>query len=200
MKLSEYLNYLIEPLQFSWQNKETLIAISYIASFFYCAIDLVSSGMTQLASILIVNISFILAYFILTFSDLIVGIYANVFVNKQDFKSSKFLKKIFVISLGLIMIYLTNNLSQTFLTYNNYNNILLESLLHTIVIFFEGIKISLLIAFVIYEITSLREKFQLMGHNDIVAILDVFLIPFKKLQKFTSRKINNIIDESPKQN
>ena len=200
MKLSEYLNYLTEPLQFSWQNKETLIAISYIASFFYCAIDLVSSGMTQLASILIVNISFILVYFILTFSDLIVGIYANVFVNKQDFKASKFLKKIFVISLGLIMIYLTNNLSQTFLTYNNYNNILLEGLLHTIVIFFEGIKISLLIAFVIYEITSLREKFQLMGHNDIVAILDVFLIPFKKLQKFTSRKINNIIDESPKQN
>ena len=198
MKLSEYLNYLTEPLQFSWQNKETLITISYIASFFYCAIDLVSSGMTQLASILIVNISFILAYFILTFSDLIVGIYANVFVNKQDFKASKFLKKIFVISLGLIMIYLTNNLSQTFLTYNNYNNILLEGLLHTIVIFFEGIKISLLIAFVIYEITSLREKFQLMGHNDIVAILDVFLIPFKKLQKFTSRKINNIIDETPK--
>ena len=200
MKLSEYLNYLIEPLQFSWQNKETLIAISYIVSFFYCAIDLVSSGMTQLASILVVNISFILVYFILTFSDLIIGIYANVFVNKQDFKSAKFLKKIFVISLGLIMIYLTNNLSQTFLTYNNYNNILLEGLLHTIVIFFEGIKISLLIAFVIYEITSLREKFQLMGHNDIVAILDVFLIPFKKLQKFTSRKINNIIDESPKQN
>ena len=162
MKLSEYLNYLREPLQFSWQNKETLIAISYIASFFYCAIDLVSSGMTQLASILIVNISFILVYFILTFSDLIIGIYANVFVNKQDFKASKFLKKIFVISLGLIMIYLTNNLSQTFLTYNNYNNILLEGLLHTIVIFFEGIKISLLIAFVIYEITSLREKFQLM--------------------------------------
>ena len=198
MKLSEYIDYITLPIKFTLLNKDFLVALSTFMSSIYFIIDLAYNSLTFLASALVINISFIFIYFLLTFADLFIGIYANVFVMKEKFKSGKFLKKIFLIFLGLIMLYITNSLSQTFIEYKHHENPILQAFLHTVVFLFEGIKISLIISFVVYELTSLREKFEIMGYKDIIAKIDVFLIPFKKIQEMTERKFDKIVKEDEK--
>ncbi len=195
MKLSEYIDYINLPIKFTLLNKHFLFVFSTFMSSIYFIIDVVYNGMSFLASALVINISFIFIYFLLTFADLFIGIYANVFVMKEKFKSEKFLKKIFLIFLGLIMLYITNSLSQTFIEYKHNENPILQAFLHTVVFLFEGIKISLIISFVVYELTSLREKFEIMGYQDVISKIDVFLIPFKKIQEMTEKKFDKVVKE-----
>ena len=195
MKLSEYIDYINLPIKFTLLNKQFLFVFSTLMTSIYFVIDAIYNGMYFLASALVINISFIFIYFLLTFADLFIGIYANVFVAKEKFKSEKFLKKMFLIFLGLIMLYITNSLSQTFIEYKHNENPILQAFLHTVVFLFEGIKISLIISFVVYELTSLREKFEIMGYQDVISKIDVFLIPFKKIQEMTEKKFDKVVKE-----
>ena len=58
----------------------------------------------------------------------------------------------------------------------------------------------MIIFFVIYELTSLREKAEKMKWNSLIALLNVFLIPFIKIQNFVNRKFDKTLeDEENKQ-
>lgn len=200
MKIQEYIDYIEQPLKFIGNNKIMALATSGAMSVFYALMHFIGDSMTYLATMLAINISFIWLYFILSFADLFAGIYVNVFVGKQKFESSKFLKKILLIGMGILMLGMTVILSNTFLFYEDRGNAILRGLLDGIVFLFEGVKITLIIFFVIYELTSLKEKAEKMKWNSLMALLDVFLIPFIKIQNFINKKIDKTLeDEENKQ-
>jgi len=200
MKIQEYIDYIEQPINLIIHNKLTMIVISGAMSIFYALIHFIGDSMTYLATMLAINISFIWLYFILSFTDLFAGIYVNVFVGKQKFESSKFLKKVLLIGMGILMLGVTVVLSNTFLFYEDRENAVLRGLLDGIVFLFEGVKITMIIFFVIYELTSLKEKAEKLKWTSLISLLDVFLIPFIKIQNFVNRKFDKTLeDEENKQ-
>ena len=200
MKIQEYIDYIEQPLQFIGNNKIMALVTSGAMSVFYALTHFIGDSMMYLATMLAINISFIWLYFILSFADLFAGIYVNVFKNKEKFESKKFLKKILLIGMGILMLGVTVVLSFTFQDYDHKEITGLKYLLDTIIFLFEGVKITMIIFFVIYELTSLKEKAEKMKWNSLIALLDVFLIPFIKIQNFVNRKIDKTLeDEENKQ-
>ena len=200
MKIQEYIDYIEQPINLMLHNKPTMVVISGAMSVFYALTHFIGDSMMYLATMLAINISFIWLYFILSFTDLFAGIYVNVFVGKQKFESSKFLKKILLIGMGIFMLGVTVVLSFTFQDYDHKEITGLKYLLDTIIFLFEGVKITMIIFFVIYELTSLREKAEKMKWNSMIALLNVFLIPFVKIQNFVNRKFDKTLeDEENKQ-
>jgi hypothetical protein len=200
MKIEDYIDYIEQPINLILHNKTTMIVISGAMSVFYALTHFIGDSMMYLATMLAINISFIWLYFILSFADLFAGIYVNVFVGKQKFESKKFLKKILLIGMGILMLGMTVILSNTFLFYEDRENAVLRGLLDGIVFLFEGVKITMIIFFVIYELTSLKEKAEKMKWNSLINLLNVFLIPFIKIQNFVNRKIDKTLeDEENKQ-
>ena len=200
MKIQEYIDYIEQPLQFIGNNKIMALATSGVMSVFFAITQWIGNSMLFLSTILVINVSFIYLYFALSFADLFAGIYVNVFKNKEKFESKKFLKKILLIGMGILMLGMTVILSNTFLFYEDRENAVLRGLLDGIVFLFEGVKITMIIFFVIYELTSLKEKAEKMKWNSLMALLDVFLIPFIKIQNFVNRKFDKTLeDEENKQ-
>jgi len=200
MKIQEYIDYIGQPLQFIGNHKIMALATSGVMSVFYALTHFIGDSMLFLSTVLVINISFIYLYFALSFADLFAGIYVNVFKNKEKFESKKFLKKILLIGMGILMLGMTVILSNTFLFYEDRENAVLRGLLDGIVFLFEGVKITMIIFFVIYELTSLKEKAEKMKWNSLMALLDVFLIPFIKIQNFVNRKFDKTLeDEENKQ-
>ena len=107
--------------------------------------------MLFLSTVLVINISFIYLYFILSFLDLFAGIYVNVFVGKQKFESSKFLKNA-INRYGNTYVRSYSCAFQHILFYEDRENAVLRGLLDGIVFLFEGVKITMIIFFVIYEL------------------------------------------------
>ena len=200
MKIQEYIDYIEQPINLILHNKPTVVVISGAMSVFYALTHFIGDSMLFLSTVLVINISFIYLYFALSFADLFAGIYVNVFRNKEKFESNKFLKKILLIGMGILMLGMTVILSNTFLFYEDRENAVLRGLLDGIVFLFEGVKITMIIFFVIYELTSLKEKAEKMKWNSLMALLDVFLIPFIKIQNFVNRKFDKTLeDEENKQ-
>ena len=198
MKIQEYIDYIEQPLQFIGNHKIMALATSGVMSVFFAITHFIGDSMTYLATMLAINISFIWLYFILSFADLFAGIYVNVFVGKQKFESTKFLKKILLIGMGILMLGVTVVLSFTFQDYDHKEITGLKYLLDTIIFLFEGVKITMIIFFVIYELTSLKEKAEKMKWNSLMTFLDVFLIPFIKIQNFVNRKIDKTLEDEDK--
>ena len=195
MKIQEYIDYIEQPLQFIGNNKIMALATSGVMSIFFAITQWIGNSMLFLSSVLIINVAFIYLYFALSFADLFVGIYVSVFKNKEKFESKKFLKKILLIGMGILMLGMTVILSNTFLFYEDKENAILRGLLDGIVFLFEGVKITMIIFFVIYELTSLKEKAEKMKWNSLMALLDVFLIPFIKIQNFVNRKFDKTLED-----
>ncbi len=200
MKIQEYIDYIAQPLQFIGNNKIMALATSGAMSVFFAITHWIGNSMLFLSTVLVINVSFLYLYFALSFADLFAGIYVNVFKNKEKFESKKFLKKILLIGMGILMLGMTVILSNTFFFYDDRENAVLRGLLDGIVFLFEGVKITMIIFFVIYELTSLKEKAEKMKWNSLMPLLDVFLIPFIKIQNFVNRKIDKTLeDEENKQ-
>lgn len=195
MKIQEYIEYIEQPLQFIGNHKIMALVTSGAMSVFYALTHFIGDSMMYLATMLAINISFIGLYFILSFADLFAGIYVNVFRNKEKFESKKFLKKILLIGMGILMLGVTVVLSNTFLFYEDKENGVLRGLLDGIVFLFEGVKITMIIFFVIYELTSLKEKAEKLKWTSLISLLDVFLIPFIKIQNFINKKIDKTLDD-----
>ena len=195
MKIQEYIEYIKQPLQFIGNHKIMALATSGVMSVFFAITQWIGNSMLFLSTALVINISFIYLYFILSFLDLFAGIYVNVFVGKQKFESSKFLKKVLLIGMGILMLGVTVVLSNTFLFYEDRENAVLRGLLDGIVFLFEGVKITMIIFFVIYELTSLKEKAEKLKWTSLISLLDVFLIPFIKIQNFINKKIDKTLDD-----
>lgn len=195
MKIQEYIDYIEQPLQFIGNHKIMALATSGVMSVFFAITHFIGDSMMYLATMLAINISFIWLYFILSFADLFAGIYVNVFVGKQKFESTKFLKKILLIGMGILMLGVTVVLSFTFQDYDHKEITGLKYLLDTIIFLFEGVKITMIIFFVIYELTSLKEKAEKLKWTSLISLLDVFLIPFIKIQNFINKKIDKTLDD-----
>ena len=52
-----------------------------------------------------------------------------------------------------------------------------------------------MVAFVVYEMTSLRENFIRLQMEDFARVLDLFLIPFIKIQNYLGKKFDKTIDD-----
>ena len=198
MKFQDYFNYIAEPVNFVAANKILLTISSVIFGAIYCVIGAIYHGFVFMATSLSISITFIVLYFALAFADLIFGIYANVFVLKEKFESKKFIKKFLLIGFGLIVLYVSVSLVNTFLYYDYHENTVLKMFLDTVVFLLEGIKISLIIFLILYELTSLREKAEKLQWNELIHLLDVFLVPFKKVQDFVSKRFEKTIEDENK--
>ena len=82
-----------------------------------------------------------------------------------------------------------------FSEYPHVSNSIFESLLSTCVFLLETLKLGLLISFVIYELTSLRENFLRLKMKDFVKVVDVLLIPIQKINGYITSKFDEIIDK-----
>ena len=198
MKFQDYFNYIAEPVNFVAANKILLTISSVIFGAIYCVIGAIYHGFVFMATSLSISITFIVLYFALAFADLIFGIYANVFVLKEKFESKKFIKKFLLIGFGLIVLYVSVSLVNTFLYYDYHENTVLKMFLDTVVFLLEGIKISLIIFLILYELTSLREKAEKLQWNELIHLLDAFLVPFKKVQDFVSKRFEKTIEDENK--
>lgn len=183
------------------ETKMTVLSyIGYALKGFktYPFIPVISSGiglmLAWLTSMVAVNVSFIIVYIILSVTDWVTGIIASR-VEKQDFKSLLFFKKPFLIGFCFIVLYILQLMITAFSEYPHVSNSIFESLLSTCVFLLETLKLGLLISFVIYELTSLRENFLRLKMKDFVKVVDVLLIPIQKINGYITSKFDEIIDK-----
>lgn len=155
---------------------------------------MIMSAFQSLAALLVVNVTFLLIYVGLAFVDWISGIIASR-VEKQPFKSFKFLKKIFLIGFSLLIIFVPQALIITFNAYPASTTTLLQAVLSVLSFALECVKIGLILTLIIYELTSLRENFIRLKLLNFIKIVDVVLVPINKLNDYVVRKFDKVIDD-----
>ena len=178
MNTTEYVNYLSIP----FQNK-ALVILSAINGFIFSFIDQ-NIG---------VSLGILSVYFILATLDMFMGVYKNVFKNNQDFKSELFLKKILSVAVMVISVASITQL----IAYIQTIPIPAESMgifQSTIVYVFNIIKIFLVVSFLTYEVTSIRENSTELGWEKVTGALDIFLLPLTWLKKLLQNKITDESD------
>lgn len=192
LTLLQYLEYALQPIM---SNKLLLVSTTLFSATIYAVIKVMNDTVTFLSTSLLIHSAFIISYVGLSFIDWFSGFIGSIFVDKDKFNSAKFFKKPFLIMFCILMIFLTVSLTRTFGEYNHNNNALLEATLSVVVFLFEGIKIGLMVSFVVYELTSIRENFLRLKWIDAVKILDLFLIPFNKIKKYLDKKFDKVIED-----
>lgn len=185
--ITDYFDYIERCMFESFSNNTKLIVMfSGIFATIYSMID-------NLAASLAVHAFFLVAYFILALGDTVTGIAASMYVEKQKFSSAKFIKKVFLIGFCLLIVFITELLVIVFSNYSHNENIILEGFLEVLVFAFHVIKIALLLAFIIYELTSLRENFIRLKLDEFVHFVDIFIYPLKKLNSFLDAKYDAVL-------
>jgi hypothetical protein len=192
IKLTEYIHYALTPVT---NNKGIILFTTVVIGILAAILDSLTTAVNWLSMVLIIHSMFIIMYAILSGLDWITGLIAGVIVEKKTFNSGKFFKKPFLIMFCLLMLYATVALSDTFTSYPHKDNPLLQATLSTVVFLFEGMKVGLMVAFVVYEMTSLRENFIRLQMEDFARVLDLFLIPFIKIQNYLGKKFDKTIDD-----
>lgn len=162
-------------------------------------ITLILGAFHSLAAILVVNVVFLILYITLAVLDWVTGIIASR-VEREEFKSSKLLKKIFLIGFCLLIIFVPQALIITFNSYPVGTSALFESVLAVLTFALECVKVGLIISLIIYELTSLRENFLRMHLQSFVKIVDIVLVPINKLNDYTVRKFDKIIEDDVNSN
>ena len=121
------------------------------------------------------------------------GIYKNVFVRDQDFRSELFFKKL--LSIGVMFISMAS-ITQL-VSYIYTIPIPAESVdifQKGVAYIFNLVKIFLVVAFLTYETTSIRENSVAMGWNTVTGAIDIFLLPLTWLKKLLQKKITDESD------
>ena len=181
----DYIRYSIEPIT---QHPKILVITSTVAGVVY-------SFSNSLTVLLAIHISFIIIYALLSTLDWISGIIASLFVEKQTFSSTKFFKKPFLIMFCIFTIYVIQTLVFSFTHYPHNKNIVLDGLLETVIFLFHSIKIGLMVSFIIYELTSLRENFLRLKLEEFVKVIDTILLPLKKIGFYIDKIFHKTIEE-----
>jgi len=192
IRLTEYIEYAFTPLT---TNKCVLLITTLAVGMFSAIISQINLAVTWISMILVIHSMFIILYAALSLMDWVTGLISSVIVEKQRFISGRFFKKPFLIMFCLFMLYTTVALSDTFNSYPHKDNYVLQGMLSTVVFLFEGIKIGLMVSFIVYELTSLKENFKRMKMYDFVKVVDWFLIPFTKIQSYINRKFEKTIED-----
>lgn len=185
-----YLSYIKSSIMNTWHaNKGIIIAISLIFGSIYNAIN-------SVAVVIGVHALFLFMYILLVIFDTITGIAYNVYYKKEQFTSSRFLKKIVLAGFSLFMLLLTEWLVIIFTDYSIGKNELLGYLLSVIVLLAHIIKIAFMIGFIIYELTSLKENLISLKLREFVRVIDMLLKPLSKIEDFLDKKFQKTIDEN----
>ena len=190
--LAGYIDYAMQPIL---QHKVALFLGTVISATLFSIINFFEGIVTALSTSLFIHSAFIISYAGLSTVDWFSGFVGAIFVDKQKFNSAKFFKKPFLTMFCILMIFLTVSLTRTFNEYDYHSNPLLQGTLQVVVFLFEGIKIGLMVSFVVYELTSIRENFMRLKWYDAVKILDLFLIPFTKIRDYLDKKFDKVIED-----
>lgn len=183
-----YLAYVLHPL--TVRMDAILITSTFVGIVTYC--------INSISLSLAISASFIIIYFILALCDLVSGIVASLYVEKKVFNSSKFIKKFLLVGFCLFTVKIAQSLVDTFSTYAHSDNIILDGVLEVVIMAMHVIKIALLLGFIIYELTSLRENFLRLEMNEFVKVVDILIAPIKKVNRFMDKRFDAVVEEKQK--
>lgn len=167
-------------------NLKTIALTSSVVAALY-------SGIDNIAVVLSIHSFFLIAYFLLAFIDSLSGMAASMYVEKEKFSSPKFLKKILLVGFCLVIMFVINLMIIVFSNYKHSDNFMLNGFLEVVVFAFHVIKIALMLAFIIYELTSLRENFVRLRLYQFVKIVDIVIYPLVKLNGYLDSKYEAVL-------
>ncbi len=184
-----YVNYFIHTII----DKSLLFMSSTIIA---SIITFIISIFTKLSNILAINIIFAYIFIALAIADIITGILKNrIGKNKQDFSSSKFFKKPLLIMFFIFIVWILQGMISGLNEYPHIENSIFESILSSGIFLIESLKLGLIIFYIIYELTSLRENFLKLGLKDFVKIIDFIIIPLQKFSNYITKKFDKVVED-----
>lgn len=189
----DYINYFISTII----NKPLIFIIS---TFMATILTLITSLFTKLSNVLVINIVFGYIFIALALLDVFTGIIASR-IEKKDFSSPKFFKKPSLVMFFIFIIWILQSMIIGLDKYPHVENSIFEGLLSSGIFLIESLKLGLIIFYIIYELTSLRENFLRLKLKEFVRIIDFILIPLQKFSNYITKRFDKIIDhESDKDN
>ncbi len=138
------------------------------------------------------SVGLIAVYFALAGIDTATGIYKNIFYKKQEFKSELFFKKLFSVCIMLIAFVCITMINEFLNLPKNNTTEILKSINVYGVYLFNLVKIFLIVSFIAYEFSSIRENVIALKWGNVVKIIDLILLPFT----WISENIKNKIQEN----
>lgn len=157
-------------------------------------LSVIANAVAWTAGKLMVDASFLVIWILLTLGDWLTGVLYIVVDKNETFRSTNFFKKIMLIGFCMILIFANTQLIASFVNYPHQPNSILDYILGAVIFLLELTKVILLMAFIVYELTSLRENFIKLKWHEYVSFLDIFLVPIQKLQNVLQKRFNNESD------
>ena len=127
-------------------------------------------------------------YLLLALLDMVMGIYKNVFKNNKDFKSELFLKKILSVAVMIIAVAAITQLT-SFIKGMDIPFTSMAVFQGTVVYIFNIVKIFLVVSFLAYEATSIRENSIALKWTTLTETIDILLLPLTWIKKSLQKKI-----------
>jgi len=138
------------------------------------------------------SVGIIAVYFTLALLDTLTGIWKNVFYKNKQFESELFFKKIFSICIMLISFVCITMISEFLKNPVNNETEILQSVNIYGTYLFNLVKIFLIISFIAYEFSSIRENAVILKWHNVVKAIDIVLLPLT----WVSENIKNKIQEN----
>ena len=184
-----YINYFIHTII---DKPLLLMSSTIIASI----ITFIISIFTKLSNVLAINIIFTYIFVALAIADIISGVLkSRIGKDKQDFSSSKFFKKPLLIMFFIFIVWILQGMISGLNEYPHIENSIFESILSSGIFLIESLKLGLIIFYIIYELTSLRENFLKLGLKDFVKIIDFIIIPLQKFSNYITKKFDKVVED-----
>lgn len=183
----DYINYFISTII----NKPLIFIISTLMA---SILTIITTLFTKLSNVLVINIVFGYIFIALALLDVFTGIIASR-IEKKDFSSPKFFKKPSLVMFFIFIIWILQSMIKGLNDYPHVENSIFESLLTSGIFLIESLKLGLIIFYIIYELTSLRENFLRLKLKEFVRIVDFILIPLQKFSDYITKRFDKIIDD-----
>ena len=184
----DYTNYFISTII----NKPLI----FIASTFMASIlTLITALFTKLSNVLVINIVFGYIFIALALSDVFTGLLASR-IERKNFSSPKFFKKPSLVMFFVFIIWILQSMIIGLDKYPHVENSIFESLLTSGIFLIESLKLGLIIFYIIYELTSLRENFLRLKLKEFVRIVDFILIPLQKFSDYITKKFDRVVEDN----
>jgi len=180
MKLQDYFHYLFSP----FHSKPLMTLASVFASVLMFFDKYIG-----------ISIALFVIYLILAIADLGTGMYKNIVVKNNKYESNLFFKKLFVMAMMIISIAMI-----TILTHEVTNlNVPHESVAvfnATIAYTISLIKMFLIVAFLGYEISSIKENADELKWESLSTVLGILLLPLTWFKTKLQSKIEGNEDNN----
>lgn len=180
MSTTEYVNYIIEPFK-----DKALVTLAMVTGLL----------LTFLEEQVGLNVGLVLVYFLFAIGDMAMGIYKNVIVKKNDFKSELFFKKILSVAVMFICVYSMTQLI-LYVTKMSVPNVVSDHFQGVVVYGITLSRLFVVIAFLAYEITSLRENAVALQWRSLIDMFDIILFPLTLLKNKLQKSIHNDEEKS----